>query len=146
MINNIKIYWDNTILVLLVLIVPIISIFYLGNYDSYTRCGKVIDKQLPTDIHHSKHSSRVGVDTYFVVQYNDGYIEELNVDANTWYKNNIGDKVCFEKQKDNWKSMLSVFGLALSFFIGIIILVGAAIDDFHLYKRINNNKPKYYGN
>lgn len=65
-----------------------------------TRCGVVWDRAMPTTIDVHKHSADVEISQYLYVKYDDNQrIESENVDANTYYTYEKGDRVCFTSSR-----------------------------------------------
>ena len=53
------------------------------------KCGEVIDKK--------NIRTRYHYEMYLFVKYDNGKIEQENVDVNTWYKHKTHDRICFYK-------------------------------------------------
>ena len=106
------------------------SIYFLVEVvpkDTHTKCGVVQSKseQMSSSRHHNR------TDLYLNVKYESGEFESVRVDNNSYYFNNVGDRVCFNL--DNERSI----GFILLQFIGFsciiiygFILIGSAIYYF----------------
>ena len=59
-------------------------------------CGVVVDKQQPTELNVHKHSGDLTINDRMVIKFDAGFYKAMDVNTDTWYKKNIGDRVCFD--------------------------------------------------
>ena len=81
--------------------------------DKHTKCGIVQSKseQMSSSGHHNR------TDLYLNVKYESGEFDSVRVDNNSYYFNNVGDRVCFNL--DNERSI----GFILLQFIGFSCII-----------------------
>ena len=91
------------------------------------RCGVVWDAKLVDALEVHKHSANVSVENYFVVKWDAGGYEEMNVSLQTYYDNPKGSRVCFDKPDYPITfpvAMLIFYSVASWLLGGLILLYG----------------------
>jgi hypothetical protein len=93
--NNIKLYLIGVISVM----IAIWSGIKLSKKES--ECGIVVDKLSSFEGRSHKSHTHVTYERYMVVRFDDGHYEDVKVKANTYYRKEVNDRICFERNADS---------------------------------------------
>ncbi len=116
--------YKQIILLVIVLILGNIPLYKLiFEKETVTYCGVVVDKSRTDVASTHKNTTNVYQHDYLYVKFDNGTYEQMNVTTDTFYKNNVGDRVCFEYNKDGVVDNIMI----------IISLIFAAIDIMGLF-------------
>lgn len=117
---------------ILLVVLPLIwgCYYFYNNWDKQfineTKCGVVIDKKSTASIDPGRHHKFTILSQDIIyVKFDDGEIKRMLVDANTYYKNNKGDRVCFQIELQNvfYSHILTFISFVLSI-ASVIIIIG----------------------
>ena len=96
------------------------------------RCGVVQQKATPSEASIHKSVATIRVEEYFVVRFDDGKYETVNVDTNTFYNRKVGDQVCFAGKPSVWFIMISIIG-GMYVLIGTLFFVVVFVEKFNAF-------------
>ena len=111
--------YQKGILIVLYLFTQLSIVPLMYSSKKVTRCGTVVDKKQPTTMDLHKHSADIRIEDYLYVDY-DGYTAKEAVDANTFYKYNKGDRICFVSEVNTFHGAF-VGILCLALLLGVMI-------------------------
>lgn len=94
-------------------------------HPKYTDCGKIISKS--NDEVAIKHGNRT--ELYLNIQFNKSGFKSIKVNPTTYFKNKVGETICFDLDIDIslWYFICNMLGLFVICMLALILIVQLAI-------------------
>lgn len=110
------------------------------------KCGILMRKESPTVLDVHKHSADVRIEDKFVMKFEDGTWENIQVNPKTWNGFEVGDRLCFNRPVNlgfghQLSGMYSIFFLFILF---VIVCIWVFNRLFYLYVTFIDPKAADY--